>query len=69
VIAGAGSGKSTTLVLRVVLMVCYLGIRPQDVTVVSFTRASCKELREKLCKVLSVSIWRQRLRPEDARFA
>lgn len=67
VIAGAGSGKSTTLVLRVVLMVCYLGIRPQDVTVVSFTRASCKELREKLCKVLSVSIWRQRLHSEDAR--
>ncbi len=67
VIAGAGSGKSTTLVLRVVLMVCYLGIRPQDVTVVSFTRASCKELREKLCKVLSVSVWQQRLHPEDAK--
>lgn len=65
VMAGAGSGKSTTLVLRVVLMVCYLGIRPQDVTVVSFTRASCKELREKLCKVLSASIWRQRLHPDD----
>ncbi|MFZ5489305.1 MAG: UvrD-helicase domain-containing protein [Pseudomonadota bacterium] len=67
VIAGAGSGKSTTLVLRVVLMVCYLRISPQEVTVVSFTRASCKELREKLCKALSVPIWNERLRPEDAR--
>ncbi len=52
VIAGAGSGKSTTLVLRVVLMLEYLDVRRQDMTVVSFTTASCAELRETLTKVL-----------------
>ena len=52
VVAGAGSGKSTTLVLRVVFMHCYLNIPLSDITVISFTRASCKELREKIYRVL-----------------
>ncbi|MFC6949659.1 UvrD-helicase domain-containing protein [Paraburkholderia dipogonis] len=52
VIAGAGSGKSTTLVLRVAFMLKHLRIRKEEITVVSFTRASCDELRETLMKVL-----------------
>lgn len=52
IFAGAGSGKSTTLVLRVVFMLCHLGIKPEQLTVISFTNASCTELREQLCKVL-----------------
>ena len=66
VVAGAGSGKSTTLVLRVVFMLCHLGIRPQDMTVVSFTRESCKELRGKLVKVLSIDQWKTQLSQPDA---
>lgn len=66
VIAGAGSGKSTTLVLRVAFMLCYLGVRPSDMTVVSFTRESCKELREKLFKVLSFERWQGHLTQSDA---
>lgn len=50
--AGAGSGKSTTLILRVVFMVQHLGIPLDEMTVVSFTKASCMELREKLAHVL-----------------
>ncbi len=65
VVAGAGSGKSTTLILRVVFMLCHLGIRPQDLTVVSFTVASCAELRAKLFRVLSFEAWTNRLAPED----
>ena len=53
IFAGAGSGKSTTLVLRVVFMLCHLGIEPQRLTVISFTNASCAQLREQLLKVLS----------------
>lgn len=53
IFAGAGSGKSTTLVLRVVFMLCHLGIEPQRLTVISFTNASCAQLREQLSKVLS----------------
>ena len=51
--AGAGSGKSTTLVLRVIFMLCYLKINPKELTVVSFTKKSCEELREKIVKVAS----------------
>lgn len=52
VIAGAGSGKSTTLVLRVAFMLAHLRRRKEEITVVSFTRASCDELRETLMAVL-----------------
>ncbi|VVE20095.1 UvrD-helicase domain-containing protein [Pandoraea terrigena] len=52
VIAGAGSGKSTTLVLRVVFMLKHLRRQRDEITVVSFTRASCDELRETLMEVL-----------------
>jgi len=66
VAAGAGSGKSTTLILRVVFMICHLKIEPQTITVVSFTNPSCKELREKLLAILSIEQWKARLRPQDA---
>ncbi|GAB6387511.1 UvrD-helicase domain-containing protein [Stutzerimonas marianensis] len=52
IFAGAGSGKSTTLVLRVVFMLCHLEIPPERLTVISFTNASCAELREQLVRVL-----------------
>ncbi|NQD94418.1 UvrD-helicase domain-containing protein, partial [Pseudomonas sp. CrR25] len=52
IFAGAGSGKSTTLVLRVVFMLCHLGIDPARLTVISFTNASCAELREQLLRLL-----------------
>ncbi|TIH06844.1 DEAD/DEAH box helicase [Pseudomonas leptonychotis] len=52
IFAGAGSGKSTSLVLRVVFMLCHLGIKPEQLTVISFTNASCAELRQQLLKVL-----------------
>jgi superfamily I DNA/RNA helicase len=50
--AGAGSGKSTTLVLRIVFMVQHLNIPLESITVVSFTNASCRDLRDKLAHVL-----------------
>ncbi|MBX9755047.1 MAG: UvrD-helicase domain-containing protein, partial [Pseudomonadaceae bacterium] len=52
VFAAAGSGKSTTLLLRVVFMLCHLGIEPAQLTVISFTNASCAQLREQLLKLL-----------------
>ncbi|MES2821001.1 MAG: UvrD-helicase domain-containing protein, partial [Pseudomonadota bacterium] len=52
IFAGAGSGKSTTLVLRVVFMLCHLDIPAERLTVISFTSASCAQLREQLSKVL-----------------
>ncbi|MGG2396662.1 UvrD-helicase domain-containing protein [Pseudomonas sp. SH1-B] len=61
IFAGAGSGKSSTLVLRVVFMLCHLQIDPKRLTVISFTNASCGELRERLQRVLS--FWQY---PQDA---
>jgi DNA helicase-4 len=52
VFAGAGSGKSTTLVLRLVFMLCHLQIPLERVTVISFTNTSCAELRERLLRLL-----------------
>ncbi|MCQ4315917.1 DNA helicase UvrD [Stutzerimonas zhaodongensis] len=53
IFAGAGSGKSTTLVLRVVFMLCHMDIAPERLTVISFTNASCAQLRDQLVRVLS----------------
>lgn len=51
VIAGAGAGKSTTLVLRVLMLHKYLKIPLNKITVFSFTKASCKEFQDKIIKV------------------
>ncbi len=52
IFAGAGSGKSSTLVLRVVFLLCHLEVDPKRLTVISFTNASCSELRERLKRLL-----------------
>ncbi|WAJ39084.1 DEAD/DEAH box helicase [Pseudomonas sp. GOM7] len=62
IFAGAGSGKSSTLVLRVVFLLCHLEVEPQRLTVISFTNASCNELRERLQRLLD--FWHY---PHDAR--
>lgn len=62
IFAGAGSGKSSTLVLRVVFLLCHLGLDPKRLTVISFTNASCHELRERLQRLLD--FWHY---PHDAR--
>lgn len=65
IFAGAGSGKSTTLVLRVVFMLCHMGIAPERLTVISFTNASCAQLREQLVRVLG--FWNFDFDPASAR--
>lgn len=53
VAAGAGSGKSTTLALRVVYMLSYLGVKEESISIISFTRDSCQDLRKKLRSLFS----------------
>lgn len=48
VLAGAGSGKSTTLVLRVVFLRLYLAVPLKAITVTTFTRESRKDFIKKL---------------------
>lgn len=51
VAAAAGSGKSTTMLLRVLVLIKFANINPNDLVVFSFTKKSCIELREKLEKL------------------
>lgn len=48
VIAGAGSGKTHTIVSRVLYLTKTLNVKEQDILCISFTNASCLDLKEKL---------------------
>jgi hypothetical protein len=54
VVAGAGSGKSSSLALRVVLLTHYLGIELADISVVTFTRASREDFAARLVSLLGL---------------
>ena len=64
VIAGAGAGKSTSLVLRILLLTHYLGFELSSMTVVTFTRESRKDFIGKLMEILS--LWGQPLGLKEA---
>ncbi|WP_161799149.1 UvrD-helicase domain-containing protein [Vibrio nigripulchritudo] len=51
--AGAGSGKSTTLIYRVLFMVKELNYSLESFTIFSFTAASVQEFRERLIEVFA----------------
>ena len=53
VIAGAGSGKSTTLILRVLFLVKVMGVPLDEITIFSFTKHSVREFSENLKKKLN----------------
>lgn len=49
VIAGAGSGKTTTMVGKVKFLVECLHVQPKDILVISYTNKAVEELKEQLC--------------------
>jgi len=65
VVAGAGSGKSSSLALRIVLLTQYLGVPLSDISVVTFTRASRLDFAERLTRLFG--LWGQPLGMADAR--
>ncbi|AEA69322.1 UvrD-helicase domain-containing protein [Pseudomonas brassicacearum] len=65
VVAGAGAGKSTTLVLRIVLLSHYLGFELDSMTVVTFTRESRKDFIQKLIEVFA--LWGRTVSLKEAR--
>jgi superfamily I DNA/RNA helicase len=65
VIAGAGAGKSTSLVLRIMLLHHYLGFELDSMTVVTFTRESRRDFINKLIEVMA--LWGHSLDPRQAR--
>ena len=54
VIAGAGSGKTTTMILRVIYMIKYLNIDIDHITIITFTRASRYDFIHKLEKMMQI---------------
>lgn len=64
VIAGAGAGKSTSLVLRILLLSHYLGFELSSMTVVTFTRESRKDFIHKLMEILR--LWGQPIDIKEA---
>ncbi|EPJ84812.1 UvrD/REP helicase family protein [Pseudomonas sp. CFII64] len=65
VIAGAGAGKSTSLVLRVLVLSHYLGFELDSMTVVTFTRESRKDFVNKLIEIFG--FWGHDLSQKQAR--
>lgn len=65
VVAGAGAGKSTTLVLRILLLTHYLGFELDSMTVVTFTRESRKDFINKLIELFA--LWGQAISQKAAR--
>src|SRR5690606_15505338 len=63
VVAGAGSGKSTTLVLRCIYLHFYLGVPWTQMSVVTFTRNSRRDFMRKLGA--TADIWGEALSKED----
>ncbi|WP_397448057.1 UvrD-helicase domain-containing protein [Pseudomonas sp. NA-150] len=54
VVAGAGAGKSTSLVLRILMLTHYLGFELNSLTVVTFTRESRKDFINKLIAIMAL---------------
>ncbi|ACD20779.1 UvrD-helicase domain-containing protein [Paraburkholderia phytofirmans] len=65
VVAGAGSGKSTSLVLRVIALNLYRGINRNEISVFTFTKESRKDFVKKLRTQMQA--WGETLSLDDAR--
>jgi superfamily I DNA/RNA helicase len=65
VVAGAGAGKSTSLVLRILLLRHYLGFELDALTVVTFTRESRRDFIQRLLQVFA--LWQLELSPAQGR--
>ena len=57
VIAGAGSGKTTTIVGKIKYLICKEHVSPNKVLVLSFTNLSAKEMKERIEKEINASIY------------
>ncbi|MGE0793041.1 MAG: UvrD-helicase domain-containing protein [Candidatus Woesearchaeota archaeon] len=51
-IAGAGSGKTSVLTNKIIFLVKFLGVKPEDVLAITFTRKARQEMISRLSKLM-----------------
>ena len=56
VLAGAGTGKSTSIIGKVKYILAQKALRPEDILILSFTNASAAEMQEKISKEVGQNI-------------
>ena len=56
VIAGAGAGKTTTIIGKIKFLLKSKKCNPEDILVLSFTNASAKEMKERITKETGFNI-------------
>lgn len=56
IIAGAGSGKTTTVAAKVKFLVDKLHINPQDILIIAFTNKAVDELKDRIQKKLKLNV-------------
>lgn len=56
IVAGAGAGKTTTMAAKVKYLVEIVGIKPEEIIIISYTNKAINELRERINRKLGIPV-------------